>query len=319
MANPDQIPVVQWTLIVVQLGTLLALIVYVWKTWEMAGAARFSAKAAWDTVAEMRAARLDMSAPRIIVYFSSPDSHLANIIIENTGNSTAADVQLTFDPPLQSSFEQSALRFFDSPKVLPPHFRLVHLFDTWPQYFGKKLPRRYDVNVRYRRLDTSQEVVEHQLIDVAGFENLHFTTRKDTHDLVAEVERLRQMLDNYLREQATDRKASTAATELLHQGGSLSGLVAQIRATWGLLRAADEAPGVYVSHRGFHSALRHMICAALASAPTAPEAAEFRKALLALYLSVSDYRFETIGSQSEEEAAVEASLKIAESLLPAGQ
>src|SRR5687768_16207104 len=122
MPNPGQIPAVQWTLFLVQLGTLLALIVYVWKTWQMATATAASAKAASDTVAEMRSARLDISAPRIVVYFSSPDSHLANIVIENAGSSTAADVQLTFDPPLQSSFERSSPKFFDSPKVLPPHF-----------------------------------------------------------------------------------------------------------------------------------------------------------------------------------------------------
>lgn len=311
LQDPSGYPVAQWILFLVQIGTLIGLIVYVLKTWHMASATERAAKAASETVAEMQRARIEALAPRVLVYFSSPDSHLANIVIENLGQSTATDVRLTFVPPLVSSLQPSDLSFFSTPKVLPPRFRLVHLFDSWPQYFGKKLPERYDVTVTYRRADTGQEVTDQQMLDAGGFAHLHFTTRKDVHDLVAECEKLRTMLDGRLREQGTARQAIVTTGELLDQLLAPADAVRQARAVWALFRAADAAPNVLVSQRGFLAAARQLVVAALRNSPPAVQ----RAALEKLYLSLSDHRFETIGDQTEYEQAVDAALSEAESAI----
>jgi hypothetical protein len=135
----------QWVLFSVQIGTLVALVVYVVKTWQMASATAAAAEASAEAATEMRVAREAASAPRISVYFRTLDVHLAYVVLENRGESTAEDVQMTFQPALQSSLGASSLSFFDTPKVLPPRTELAHGFDVWHQYFGQDLPMRYTV------------------------------------------------------------------------------------------------------------------------------------------------------------------------------
>lgn len=54
LTDPAKLPVVQWALFGTQVFTLLALIITVWKTWEMAVATQKAANATAATVEEMR-------------------------------------------------------------------------------------------------------------------------------------------------------------------------------------------------------------------------------------------------------------------------
>lgn len=153
MLDPTKLPLVQWALFLIQVLTLIAIGIYVWKTAQMATATRDAAEASVATVKEMRTARREATAPRLALYFASPSTHLAEIVLENAGETTAADVTCSFDPPLRASDrEQYAHRFFETPKVLPPRSRMAHAFDSWPSYFGAKLPLQYNVTIRYRRI-----------------------------------------------------------------------------------------------------------------------------------------------------------------------
>lgn len=61
--------ILQSALLCIQIPTLIALILYVIKTWQMASATRKSAEISARTLDEMRAARDSETAPYVVAYF----------------------------------------------------------------------------------------------------------------------------------------------------------------------------------------------------------------------------------------------------------
>jgi hypothetical protein len=233
MPSPDSIPIVQWVLVLVQVLTLIGLLVYVWKTWEMARATLAAAKASADTVQEMRIARHEAAEPRPFIYFGTDDVHMSEIIIENAGQSTAADLTFHFDPPLQASqHPELARKFFDTPKYLAPGSRLRHALDSWPQYFGAKLPLQYTVTVRFRRQGDTAFREETQILDAAGFQHYMQWGRKGVHDIADEIHKFADTAIRASREQANDRQRDAAAAELLPASWSLQEALAVLRGLW---------------------------------------------------------------------------------------
>jgi hypothetical protein len=93
---------IQIALLIIQIPTLIALIVYVIKTWEMATATRKAAEAAQSTLLEMREARDQETAPYVIAYFDVPnDTRSLDLVIKNIGKSMATNVTVSFDPQLK--------------------------------------------------------------------------------------------------------------------------------------------------------------------------------------------------------------------------
>ena len=90
---PSQSILAQWTLFVVQIGGLLGLWIYVWKTWHIAESTQVAAESSAKSVEEMQRSREQQLEPRVVVYFSSASSTLAEIVIENFGGGAAAEVQ----------------------------------------------------------------------------------------------------------------------------------------------------------------------------------------------------------------------------------
>ncbi|MEV0139344.1 hypothetical protein [Streptomyces globisporus] len=81
-----------------------------------------------------------------------PGSQLLCFVIENTGPTVARDVQLTIDPPLQSTLggeEAATLNQAVTRKisVLPPKRQLMFLMDVGHRLFASDLPRLYTVVV----------------------------------------------------------------------------------------------------------------------------------------------------------------------------
>ena len=104
--DPD---IQQTILFLVQIFSLIFLIVYVIKTWEMASATTKAAQATEKSVTEMRQTRDQESAPYIIVYFDIPyESNLIYLVIKNIGRTIATNISLTFTPTLRSSNENVA-------------------------------------------------------------------------------------------------------------------------------------------------------------------------------------------------------------------
>lgn len=141
----------QISLLIIQIPTLIALIVYVIKTWEMASAARKSTEIAEKTLQEMKDARDEEIAPYVVAYLDVPDSdRQLYLIIKNTGKSMATDVKVTFDPPLQTPYPEMLERVLpkDGIPSLPPNYEIRTVIASFPKY---KLsgPMVYNVNLVY--------------------------------------------------------------------------------------------------------------------------------------------------------------------------
>src|SRR5688572_19873570 len=99
MLDPSLVFWDDWLLLGVQAASLTFLVIYVIKTWQMASAARDAAKASADAVRESADARAEALAPRILVYFDGTSSLAAQVVIQNAGSGTAANLRLDFAPP----------------------------------------------------------------------------------------------------------------------------------------------------------------------------------------------------------------------------
>ncbi len=314
---PSDVSFVQWFLVAAQIATLGAVIVYVWKTWQMAEANAASAKTAAATLEEIREDRRARQSPKVLVYFSAPESHLAQLVIENAGETTATDVQIEFDPPLRASGGDAAAVFVKSPKVLPPRSRMTHLFDSWHEYFGKQLPLRYVVSVRYRPAGSVEWVNEEQAVDVGGFQHIRFTRPTGLKDITEELQKLRRSFESYGREHIAELIAHTTRDELLGVGTKLPDAVRLARTLWRLHDTMAGEAWVAPNTRGFHLAIRTLIAGAIAETTIHSSREDLTLALQTLYARLSDHRLQCIGDQTEVAQAVELAFIEVEQLLNA--
>jgi len=287
----------------------------------MANANAASAKVAAATLAEMRSDRVERQAPRVLVYFSSPDSHLGHLVIENIGESTATDVEIAFDPPLVSSIKASESEFLETPKVLPPRFRMTHLFDSWIDYFAKQRPDRYTVRLRYRQAGAPVAIEETQIVDVGGFKHFRYARSIGLPEIVRELEQLRRLVERFATETTAESVARTTQAELLGQFRNPKDAVTAARRLWTLMRSMDEASWVHPDRRGFHLAIRTLIAGAIVHAETGTGSAKLVPALRVLYSGFSDYRLRCIGDQSEVVEAIEKAFAEIDSMIdgPSGE
>lgn len=203
-------------LLIIQILTLIALIVYVVKTWEMASATKESAKSAEYTLLELRETRDQESAPYVIVYFDVPLSkNLVYLIIKNIGKSIAKDIRLSFEPFLQTgdvgNLENLSL-FEKGIASLAPAQEIRVLLDTTIAFFGEPgLPLFYSVEITYHGgLKDVPRTTKHTL-DLSVHKGLMYIRSKDIHDLNESIEKL-------LKEQKNTRESLERISRSLEGG-----------------------------------------------------------------------------------------------------
>lgn len=232
--NPATVYLDDWVIFFVQVATLIFLMVYVWKTWEMATATRAAAEASSAAAIEAKEARIEALAPRLMVYFSSEQIQLSEVIVENIGAGTAANVQITFEPPLQASSKNLDVnRFFETVKpIIPPRYRLVHGIDTWTSYLSAKLPMRYEVRVTYAGKENGREYNELHVLDIESLAHRVQFGKKDIEDLVKEVEKIGKVLDDKLKKIDSHLEFSNALEFQQVDERPLLFLLTNIHACW---------------------------------------------------------------------------------------
>jgi hypothetical protein len=203
-------------LLLIQILTLIALIVYVAKTWEMASATKESAKSAENTLLEMREMRDQESAPYVIVFFDVPYAKsLVYLVIKNLGKSIAKDVKLSFEPSLQSSDVGNLenLSLFDKGIAsLAPAQELRVLIDTTVAFFGEPgLPLISSVAITYHGGLKDELRTEKHTLDLSVHKGLMYIQSKDIHDLNESVEKL-------LKEQKSARQSLERISKNLESG-----------------------------------------------------------------------------------------------------
>ena len=142
-------------LLIVQIASLIAVIVYVIKTAEMARETKKSAAATEKSIEEMVEDRNMEFAPYIVVYFDAQtDSPIFDLVIKNTGKTIANHVKVIFEPPLETSlknYDLEQLSFIHQPiPAIPPGFELRTSIDRLETRIeSDTLPKIYKVTVTY--------------------------------------------------------------------------------------------------------------------------------------------------------------------------
>jgi hypothetical protein len=298
MVRPQDIPAVEWLLLVIQVATLIALIIYVWKTWQMAGATRSAAEASATSVEEMRVARREASDPRLAIYFMTPSTMLAEIIIENAGESTAVDVTFEFSPPLRASQnEQLAIQFFQSPKTIPARAKMRHAFDSWPGYFEAKLPLKYQVLIQYRRIgeDTLREEV--QVLDPGSFQHALAWSEKGVNDLATRFNTFADRVERSINEFQRQLRSADHRRELLAPSRPFVEGLRDLLSTVELIERAGVDQHIRITAGLYLPALRELSLAAFLAGKREEVNDDLQAALSDLILSLHHLEWDSLNHQ----------------------
>ena len=186
----------QTILFFVQIASLIFLIIYVVKTWEMASATRKAAEATEKSVLEMRETRDQETAPFVIAYFDvQTEANLIYLVVKNIGRTVATQVKLTFTPELRSSNDNRLLKevgfIKNGIESMPPNYEIRTLVDSSPAYFGKKeLPLKYNVEITYYGGVESNQRTNNQQLDLSANKGVSYVRNKTMDNLVDEIEKL---------------------------------------------------------------------------------------------------------------------------------
>ena len=186
--------VVQTLLLCIQIPTLIALVVYVVKTWEMASATRRSAEIAESTLREMRDARDQEVAPYVIVSFDvNMNRNIIYLTVRNIGKTIATNVKLSFDPELAGDFFSRHGKSNLVDKIIPsmpPGHEIRALFDTVPRYLASGGPLSYTARISYYGgLNTEEKIAEY-VLDLSPYKGLTFTRDYDLTDATKELKNI---------------------------------------------------------------------------------------------------------------------------------
>lgn len=179
-------------LVAVQVLTLIALVIYVIKTWEMASATKQAAEVSRQTLEEMKESRDQEVAPYVVVHFELPfGKRWIYLVVKNIGKSIAEDIRVEFTPPLRNTegekISNLAMIQHGIPS-LPPNAEVRTFFDTTLEYFKHaELPLAYDVKVSYAGGINATKRISDQVIDLSAHKGRIWVDEKGMHELVREV------------------------------------------------------------------------------------------------------------------------------------
>lgn len=275
---------VETGILIIQGLTLVALLVYVWKTATIASGTL-------DLVAETKRSRELLQRPRIVAYFDPNETFIAHIVVENVGAGAASDVTFSFDPPLQVTSERNnAALFFETSKFLGPGHRIAQPLDSWPEYFGAGLPRQYELTIRYRGVEDGLPHETVQTLDADALYHRQSIHRHTMHDLVTKVDRL---LGDLKRELAPLQKtiARGVGLESLSVAPVPPTDAAQrVGALWRFHVACHEDGRAFPGD-GLALAIRRAALQGLVSDPSMPEEVEAQEKLLQIAVIATRTRY----------------------------
>jgi len=186
---------------VIQLLSLIALVVYVIKTAEVAQGTWKSAQAMDRSVAEMVEDRDQQIAPYVVVFFDhQTDSPIFDLVIKNTGRTAARDVEVTFEPPLQTSlknYDVEQLAFIHQViPTLPPEYEIRASVDVIDNALKSvTLPKQYRVKVTYSGGIKAEKREAEYILDLNIFNGILETHTRSLTDLTKAVEKISDKLD----------------------------------------------------------------------------------------------------------------------------
>jgi hypothetical protein len=216
------VDIIQTILLIVQILSLIALVVYVYKTWEMASATRKSAELSEKTLFDMREGRDQETAPYVIAYFDVPyGTNTIYLIVKNIGKTMAHNIKLEFDPPVPESRHTPYLtKLFDaSIPSMPPSYEIKTIFDTW-EYFEAGKVLRFNIKISYSGGLIRKDRISEYIQDLSPFRSVTSSRETTLKHVVTELEKIKDKLERGERTISTVARNIEAATEAI---GSLGG------------------------------------------------------------------------------------------------
>ena len=199
-----QVALIQTAILVfLQAATLIALIVYVKKTWEMASATRLSAEVAEKTLQEMKNARDQEIAPYVVAYFDLTPAHrIIHLVIKNIGKSMATDVVVAFDPPTPDGDITGRVKEVIGHTIpsLPPDYEIRTIFDSFLSYMEAQYPLSYRVQVSYNGGVSAERRSLQYTLDLSHYRGIVFTHQATLNDFVEPFKRLVSTHDKVVNE-----------------------------------------------------------------------------------------------------------------------
>ena len=186
----------EFILFIVQIASLIALIVYVIKTADMAREAKKSAALTEKSLEEMIINRNLEFAPYIVVYFDAmTDSPVFDLVVKNTGKTIANNIVIAFNPPLKSSLPNLDLSELSMLKKripsMPPEYEFRTAIDRLETRLASDdLPKVYEVKVTYTGgLDNKVREIQY-LLDLNVYQGMMESNISSLSDLTHVVEEI---------------------------------------------------------------------------------------------------------------------------------
>lgn len=181
-------------LFIIQVLTLIFLIIYVWKTWEMASSTKDSAIASEKMIAEMKEARDQESAPYVVPYIKI-EQHMMYFGIKNIGKTVANDIKINVDPELKCTILGNKAEDISLIKKgissLPPGHELKTMFAVSYDYLNRPdLPMSYSVKLTYTGGIQKRPREYEQVLDLSVYNGMIPGDEKKLGDVVKELENL---------------------------------------------------------------------------------------------------------------------------------
>jgi len=183
-------PLIHAVSLIIQAVTLIAVIIYVWKTWSMASATSKAARASEESIREMRLSREEQAKPKVVCYCerNKTSRRFFDFVIKNYGNSTAFNVRLVFSPRiLWYGLGKVDEKTF---KVMPPGYEWRTFWPPHPVSDHYSIPDEFTANITYEwdnPLKHEEYVVGFDIKSLMGSGSIGETTMEDTLQRIAEI------------------------------------------------------------------------------------------------------------------------------------
>jgi hypothetical protein len=185
------------------MATLICLVIYVIKTWEIASATRTSTETSQQMLEEMKATRDQEVAPYVVAYFDvEKKPNLLPIIvfftIKNEGKTAAKNVKLEFDPPLptlayapkpRNLNELSMIK--DGIPVMPPGFKIRTTFGFYTVLAEKGMSYRLKISFDGANKPEHTEYI----LDLSPFSDLLYDAPQEMPQLIEQVKKTHESID----------------------------------------------------------------------------------------------------------------------------
>lgn len=179
---------IDYVLAVVEILSLIFLIIYVIKTWQMASETKKSTQISEKTLKEMKESRAQEVAPYVIAYFNVENNSKICLIVKNIGKTVAENVKLDFTPELTNTLDMDLNEISlikQGVSSMPPNYEIKTIYDFGTSYFKTdNMPLKYEVEITYQGGINNEVRKVKQTLDLSVYKELLKTRKKGMTDLV---------------------------------------------------------------------------------------------------------------------------------------